>query len=203
MVWSLSICGCSNFCGLRGCRDHHSTSAPNGTISRAVWGEQQDRAEAAKFVVYDHEFKNRSTRLNNAGEDHVKQIASVIQSGVQLPVVVERSMNKPSGGKHGYPVDPDPELDNQRRDMIVTALNQMGIQNAEELVVVAPAFAPHATGFEAEAAYQSGLAGNRSSGAFGGGFGGFGGFGGGGGMGGGISDAPTIDASSIADSDTN
>jgi hypothetical protein len=205
VITTFHVSGCTNFCGLCNLGGCGSTSTPNGAISRSVWGEQEDRAEASKFVVYDHEFKNRTTRLNNAGEDHIKQIAAVIQTGAQLPVVVERSMNKFSDGKNRYPVDPDPELDNQRRDVIVSALMQMGVQNADELVVVAPAFAQHATGLEAEAAYVQGLAGNRSSGAFGGGFGGFGGFGGGGGggMGGGISDAPTTDAGSFADADSN
>jgi hypothetical protein len=82
--------------------------------------------------------------------------------------------------RFGYPVHPNPQLDMQRRELIVRALQTFGVGDAEERVVVAPAFA---TGFEAtEAAgsYMRGIDGGRG---FGGGFGG-GGFGGGFGGGG-------------------
>jgi|GEM_PF-889082 len=199
----LGCSGCSDFCGWHSYGCQSSLVSPNGMISRGIWGEQEDRAEASKLVIYDHEFKLRSDRLNMAGEDHVKQIAAMIHSGVQLPVVIERSMNDNSKGKHNYPVHPNPELDNQRREIIVASLNHLGIANANEMVVVAPAFAEAASGTEAENAYASGLTGSRSSGAFGGGFGG--GSGGVGGFGGGgtSSDSQGADAGAIAGSNSS
>lgn len=149
--------------------------APLGAISDGIWSEQEHDAEASKFVVYDHEFKLRSVRLNDAGEDHVKQIAAKLHEGSTFPVVVERSMNDKSRGEFHYPVGPNPELDNQRRDVIVAALRLMGIPDAEQRVVVAPAFAQSATSQEAETGYLRGLQPGRNSGSFGGGFGGFGG----------------------------
>lgn len=159
---------------------------PHGSISRSIWNDQENRAEASKLVVHEHEFQPRSTRLNWAGEDHLKQIAAVLNSqvGADYPVIVERTVQAPSPGKHQHPVGVDPELDNRRRSVVVAALTHMGVVNAEQIVVVAPAFATPLIGPETEAVYGSGFAGNRSSGAFGGGFGGFGGFGGGGGAGG-------------------
>lgn len=185
LVIASFLTGCSE---LHWAHDPLDRAAPNGSISRAVWADQERRAEASKFVIPTSEFKLRSTRLNLAGEDHVKQIAAVMQQGTEFPVVVERSMNDNSQGKYKYPVHPNPELDDSRREVIVAALQRLGVTDAEDRVVVAPAFAEPGLGTEAEAAFQRGIIGNRSSGSFGGGFGGFGGggvFGGGGNFGGG------------------
>lgn len=183
-AWTLPLGVSVTVCALTGCgssdvaRPYYPGTpqvAPLGAISDATWSEQEQRAEASKFVVYDHEFKLRTARLNNAGEDHVKQIAAQLLSGTAFPVVVERSMNDNSQGKYHYPVNPNPELDNQRREVIVAALMQMGVADADQAVVVSPAFATPATAQEAEAAYLRGISSARSSGSFGGGFGGFGG----------------------------
>jgi len=175
-----------------GCAEFNR-SAPNGKKSRTIWNEQEKRADSAKLIIPAHEFAIRSTRLNSAGLDHIKQIAVVLQSGTEFPVVVERSMDNNNRGKHHYPVNPNPELDNERRDTIVSLLNQLGVANADQLVVVAPAFVDYASGIEAETAFLGSFGGNRNSGSFGGGFGGFsggggfgGGFGGGSGGGGGF-----------------
>jgi hypothetical protein len=162
--------------------------APLGTISDPIWQTQEVNAEAAKFIVYDHEFKLNGVRLNLAGQDHVKQIAAELQRGAEFPVVVERSMTSEIEGtrynKHKLPVNENPELDLKRREVIVRALTAMGIDDAEQRVVVAPDFSQGLTGGEAEQAYGRGISQNNLNGNYGGGFGGFGG--GGGGFGGGI-----------------
>ncbi|MEQ8789792.1 MAG: hypothetical protein RIC55_26090 [Pirellulaceae bacterium] len=150
---------------------------------------QEHNAEAAKYIVYQHEFELNEYedgrevggyRLNYAGEDHVKQIAYDLRRGSPYQVVVERSRTsvKP-GTKHEYPVHLNPELDMKRRLVVVRALTKMGIPNADEIVVVAPSFAQPFTSSEAERAYQRGLN-QGSQGGFGGvggiGAGGFGGF---------------------------
>ncbi len=182
-------------------------SLPLGSASREIWNEQETMAEASKLVIHEHEFKPHSIQLNSAGIDHVRQIARVVQDGVDFPVVVERTMYGDRQGENHYPVNPNPELDNKRRDIIVATLQRLGVSNADQLVVVAPDFAQSATGVEAEAAYNRGINAGRSSGSFGGGFGGFGGFSGGGsfsGFGsGGISDASVSDSSDIASSSPN
>jgi hypothetical protein len=76
----------------------------------------------------------------------------------------------------------------ERRARVAKALELMGVADAEQLVVVAPAYAPATLATEAVGAYQrgfSGIGGSASQPGFGFGYGGFGGFRGGiGGFGG-------------------
>ena len=154
---------------------------PLGSISDEIWQRQEHNAEASDFVVYQHEFKLNGIRLNWAGEDHVKQIAMRLQSGQDFPVVIERSVTTArEDTTYKYPVHPNPELDLRRREVIVQALLAMGVTDADERVVVAPAFAQGFKATEAAATYLRGIMGGA-----GGGGGGFGGGGGGGGFGGG------------------
>ena len=146
-----------------------------GQVSDVVWQDQEVNAEGAKFVVYHHEFQRGSAELNTAGEDHVKQIAARLQEGTPFPVVVERSMHSAGQGQYQYPVNPNPALDNERRTVVVSALRLMGVEDAEQRVVVAPAFSEAATSQEAESAYLRGLQPGYNNSGFGGGFGGFGG----------------------------
>jgi hypothetical protein len=178
-------------CGLRNSWMHYQAPSP-GMLGVAVdqYNEPQEHnAEAAKHIVYQHEFElNRHEdgqnvggyRLNEAGEDHVKKIAYNLRRGSPYQVVVERSQTsvKP-GTRFEYPVHQDPELDAKRRQVVVRALTNMGIPNADEIVVVAPSFAQPYTAAEAEAAYERGLGMRGFGGGFGGFGGGFGGFGGG------------------------
>ncbi len=144
---------------------------PLGTISDDIWQMQEHNAEASDFVVYQHEFKLNGIRLNRAGEDHVKQIAERLLAGQDFPVVVERSMTTPrEDTEYQYPVHPNPELDMTRREVIVRALVALGVHDADERVVVAPAFATGYKATEAAGAYIRGFQGY--GGGYGGGFGG-------------------------------
>ncbi len=154
---------------------------------------QEENAEASKFVIYDHEFqlteaedgKMKGTYyLNEDGEDHVRKIAANLREGVPYPVIIERSRSSAKRNTvYKYPVHRNVKLDNQRRAVVVKSLQAMGIANADELVVVAPALAPGLSGFEAERAYRS----STTRFGFGSGSGGFfGGLGFGGGFGGGV-----------------
>lgn len=159
---------------------------------------QEENAEASKFVIYDHEFRLAEAEdgkmkgtyyLNEDGEDHVRKIAENLRQGVPYPVIIERSRSsaKPDT-TYKYPVHRNAKLDNQRREVIVKSLQAMGIEQADEVVVVAPALTPGLDGFEAERAYRSSTArfgGGQGIGGLGG-FGGFGGLGGFGGFGGGF-----------------
>jgi len=143
--------------------------SPLGTQSDAVWRQQEANAEASDFVVYQHEFQPGSERLNTDGEDHVQQIAARLLQGHEAPVVVERSRMSPrEDTQYRFPVHTNPELDMNRRDVIVRALMALGIADADERVVVAPAYAPGFRATEAEAAYRRGLSGNdyRNFGGF-------------------------------------
>lgn len=145
--------------------------APLGALSDPIWQNQEANAEASNFVMYEHEFQRDAEWLNLGGEDHVKQIAARLQAGQDALVVVERSMTSPlADTQHHYPVHPNPELDLRRREIVVRCLAAMGTADADQRVVVAPAFAPGITGNEAEAAYRQGLggAGFDVTGGFGG-----------------------------------
>lgn len=183
-------------CGIVGCsQNHHAkrviADAPMalGTQSDEIWRMQEENAEAAKFIVYDHEFQapdvkdgmsSGGWRLNAYGEDHVKQIAANLNRGDMYPVIVERSQITPAqDSEFKYPVHFNEELDTQRRRIIVASLAAMGVEDAEERVVVAPSFAEGITGSEARRAYIRGTVGSRGRGTNGGGSGIGGGFGGG------------------------
>jgi hypothetical protein len=150
---------------------------PLGTISDPVWQQQESNAEASDFVIYEHEWTGNTVELNHAGKDHVKQIAARVNM-VPFPVLVQQSsMTADPDTKYGFPVHNNEELDLQRRQLIVQALSEMGVSNAEDRVVVSPALTPGFESFEGERAYNVGF-------SRGGGFGGFGGaFGGGAGGG--------------------
>ncbi len=159
---------------------------PLGTKSDAIWRKQELNAEASDFVIYQHEFEYNGYRLNMAGEDHLKQIAYRLRQGHDFPVVVERSTTtaRPDT-KFKYPVHPNPQLDMKRREVVVRALAAMGVHDAEQRVVVAPAYVPGTKATEDAAAYRRALNprfgtffGLGPFGPFGTGFG-FGGFGGG------------------------
>lgn len=161
-------------------RDYRATypAAPLGSLSDPVWQNQEMNAEFSDFVIHEHEFEQQPDRLNTSGEDHVTQIAARLLQGEEATVVVERSMSSPRPDtEHQYPVHANPELDMRRRDLVVRSLLAMGVSDADQRVVVAPAFAQGLTGNEAEAAYGVGLSGagygNTGIGGFGGGFGGF------------------------------
>jgi hypothetical protein len=160
---------------------HRQPEPPLGTISDNIWQIQEHSAEASDFVFYQHEFKLNQARLNWAGEDHLKQVAERLLAGQSFQVLVERSVTSPrENTKYKFPVHPNPELDMQRRQVIVHALVTLGVTDADERVVVAPALTPGYKAQEAAGAYMQGMGG---MGGMGGGMGGMGG--GMGGMGGG------------------
>jgi hypothetical protein len=132
--------------------------SPLGTQSDSVWRKQEANGEASDFVIYQHEFQRGSVKLNLDGEDHVKEIAARLLQGQEAPVVVERSRMSPrKNTEYHYPVHANPGLDMNRREMIVRALTVMGVTDADDRVVVAPAYAAGMQASEAEAAYRRGL----------------------------------------------
>lgn len=154
-----------------------------GTKVDQIMELQEHNSEAAKFVVYQHEFEDRryengvavkDLRLNEAGEDHVRRIAEQLRAGAPYPVVVERNQTHvKQRTQFKYPLHFDSELDMKRREAVVRALTRMGIPDADTRVVIAPAFSQPLMAMEAESAYQTGLWGNgMGGGGWGGGMGG-------------------------------
>ncbi|MBD3672516.1 MAG: hypothetical protein HUJ26_03220 [Planctomycetaceae bacterium] len=140
-----------------------------GDVSDRFWQKQEDNSEASEFIIHEHEFVANTIRLNQGGEDHLKQIAARMIRD-QYPIIVERSSMSPSDGKYNYPVANDPQLDMRRREMVIRVLQSMGRPDAEQRVVVAPVYSPGFQVFEAERAYGRGFSGYRG---YSGGFGGF------------------------------
>ncbi len=128
-----------------------------GTISDPIWERQEANAEASDFVVHEHEFVANTTTLNAAGEVHVKQIAARI-ANVPFPVAVEpSSMTVREGTKHEFPIHGNLALDMNRREIVVRSLTALGVEDAEQRVVVAPPIAPGFEYPEAERAYTNGF----------------------------------------------
>jgi hypothetical protein len=148
-----SLAGCSLFDS-----DRKTPTPPLGVQSDEIWRRHEAGASASDFVIYQHEFELNGTRLNLGGQDHLRSIAARLHSGQPLPVVIERSMTseRPDSEFH-YPVNPNPELDMQRRAAVAKCLIAMGIPQADHCVVVAPAMAEGYTATEAAAAYEQGL----------------------------------------------
>jgi hypothetical protein len=177
--WALS--GCQH-CALTHSCYQSPPVEPLGCKNDVIWKRQEAAAEASDFVVYQHEFVLNGTTLNEAGEDHVKQIAARLTAGQDLPVVVERSNTTArEDTEYKYPVHSNPEMDLQRREVLVRCLTAMGINDAEQRVLIAPAYAAGVKATEAQSAYNRGLQGtNQNANAFGG----VGGIGSAGGIGG-------------------
>lgn len=135
---------------------------PLGQVTDAHWETQQTNAEAAKFVLYDHEFVGDTVKLTPKGQKHLLQIAIRLEH-VPFPVVVEQSPD----GRY-------PQLDVERRREVIGYLGQLGLENFENRVVIAPAFAEGLRAVEGEAAYYSTF-GNQFYGGAGRRFGGYGG----------------------------
>jgi uncharacterized membrane protein YgcG len=178
----LALAGLAGGCAPNKYAEHPS---PLGSTVDPFFMKQEENAEASNFVIHEHEFQGDSARLNEAGQDHVKQIAKRLE-GVPFPVIVARSkITAKDDTSYGYPVHANEELDLKRRTVVVEALAAMGVADAERRVVVGPYLTFPYQDAEAEGAYFRGIiAAGAGGGGGGGGGGGFGGGGGGGGGGG-------------------
>jgi hypothetical protein len=164
-ITTAAVLGISGYLTLAGgcCWPEKTPTAPLGTQSDAIWRRQEAGASASDFVIYQHEFvtdpdNKGPIRLNMAGEDHLKSIAARLHCGAPLPVVVERSMmSVDPNSTYKYPVNPNPALDMQRREVVVKSLVALGVANADQCVVVAPPLAAGFTATEAAEAYTNGL----------------------------------------------
>ena len=181
-----------------------------GSVVDRVNRQQEENAEAAKLIVYMHEFEPNTRkhaellqgeskvssefeyevedeptgfRLTPKGQDHVRQIARILNRTNQVntngqiaqssrSVIVERSnTSKHWNTLHRYPVHYNDELDETRRRIVVNALYALGVYYAEQMVVVGPAYPEGLNANEAASAYNiqfnnfgQGQGGNRSFG---------------------------------------
>jgi uncharacterized membrane protein YgcG len=192
MLCAASAAGCQTcggwkdrMCGWWSCNAGLSVpeTLPLGSTVRAHYHTMQTNAEAADFILHDLDFVGATAELTPAGRDRILEIAARARSA-PFPVIVERCCN-----------NSNPELDSHRRTIVAQILNDHGIPEADQRVIVSPAYGMGITGMEAELdfyqnTYSRGLGGNGGYGGNGTGFGGgygAGGFGAGGiGAGGGV-----------------
>ncbi|MHC4875553.1 MAG: hypothetical protein ACYTGL_03575 [Planctomycetota bacterium] len=165
------VCGCSHAtkCDYMG----DITPNPIGTLVDPVFQAQEANAEAADFVVHEHEWVGNSATLNERGKDHVQSIAARANSQ-DFPIVIEESSRSTRPDtQYQYPVHNNDQLDSHRRAMLVEALTIMGVADAEDRVVVGHDFVHGFWNAEANRALQQGFNNQGGAGGGGGGGGGF------------------------------
>jgi uncharacterized membrane protein YgcG len=145
---------------------------PLGSTVRAHYHTMQTNAEAADFILHDHDFVGATAELTPAGRDRILEISARARSA-PFPVIVERCCN-----------NANPELDSHRRTIVAQILHDNGLPEAHQRVIVAPAYGKGITAMEGEMDFYQNTY-SRGAGGYGGnGFGnnaaGFGGFGAGG-----------------------
>ena len=162
-----------------------------GAVTDQINQLQEDNAELAKLIIYTHEFEPnvpykhpklneseldgeqldfnylppervRGFRLTPKGQDHVRQIAFILnrfadsrQNNDPLPFVMieQNETSKRWNTEHRFPVQYNQELDEYRRRFVVQALTAFGVPDADKLVVVGPAYPEGLSADEAANAY--------------------------------------------------
>lgn len=156
---------------------------PLGQVTDAHWETQQTNAEAAKFILYEHEFVGDTSTLNPAGRAHMTQIALRLPQ-TPFPVVIEETekTNLPEENIRLRGID------EQRRANVASWLLKfyandptVDKDSLSGRVIIAPSYAEGITAEEASSAYESI---RQNSGMGGSGYGGRMGMGGMGGLGG-------------------
>jgi hypothetical protein len=137
----LALIGLCGGCGWNAaCR---SPSVPDvyplGAVNRAHYETMQANGEAADFILHQNDFVGSTSELSPAGKDHVLEIAARARSA-PFPVLIERSENNTT-----------PALDEHRRASIAQVLVDLGIADAPQRTIVAPAYGKGLTGREVEA----------------------------------------------------
>src|SRR5688500_2129140 len=121
--------GCYRYTGLV------DAPAPLGTTVDPFFQQMESNAEASDFVIYEHEFVGASAELNAGGQDHLKEIAARLAQ-VPYPVIIAQSqITSRERDYYKYPIHYNEQLDLERRELIVQALTQMAVPDAQQRVV--------------------------------------------------------------------
>lgn len=112
---------------------------PLGAVNRAHYETMRANGQAADFILHQFDFVGSTSELSPAGKDHVLEIAPRARS-VPFPILIERTEN-----------NANPALDEHRRASIVQVLIDLGIGDAQQRTIVAPAYGTGLSGREAEA----------------------------------------------------
>jgi hypothetical protein len=116
----LAGCGCGHWREL-----FQPTTCPavTGTYTRQLFDQQAAKAEADDFVIYKNEWYMGGTHLGPFGSYHITEIVRRLAE-VPFPVVIQPQIG-------------DPALDLTRHDVVVRALAQAGVPDAEQRVIIA------------------------------------------------------------------
>ncbi len=143
-----------------GCKEPGEWPPLNGSYVYKWKEAQAARADATDFVIFLTEWYMGGEHLGPYGEHHVGYIASRLPT-VQFPVLLEPHL--------------DNELNEKRRKIIVDALVNLGIHDAETRVVVAYPQSEALYAEEGVVSYYQMLFNRNRNRGFGGGYGGMGG----------------------------
>ena len=112
---------------------------PLGTLNQAHYEAMHAKGRAAAFILHQNDFLGSTSELSPAGKDHVLEIVNSART-VPFPVLIERSDN-----------NANPSLDERRRASVAQVLADLGIADAQQRTIVAPAAEKGLSSAEAEA----------------------------------------------------
>jgi hypothetical protein len=116
-------CGCGWWAHWRELCQPATCPAVTGTYTRQLFDLQAAKAEADDFVIYKNEWYMGGTKLGPFGSYHITEIVRRLAE-VPFPVVLQPQIG-------------DPALDLARRDVVVRALAEAGMPDADQRVIIA------------------------------------------------------------------
>jgi hypothetical protein len=97
---------------------------PVGENNTPFWETKQTEFQAADFIFQDREFRSETAELAPGAKRHLDEVALSLPH-VDFLVVIEQST-----------ADVKLDLDEARRQMIVKQLSRLGVENADQRVIV-------------------------------------------------------------------
>ena len=111
---------------------------PLGAVNQAHYEAMQANGQAAAFTVHQFEFIGTSSELSPAGKDHLLEIAG------RVPLRAVPHRHRATDGNS------NPTLDEHRRASVAQVMLDLGIGDAAQRTIVAPAYGKELSGREAE-----------------------------------------------------
>jgi hypothetical protein len=161
----------------------------NGTYLRQWNAGQIAEGDTDLLLISEHEWYDNGPRLGPDGRRHTAAIAQALLTGAEQAVVEAADVHVAKGQDIDAAVAAANELNELRRQHVVTQLQEQGVADADLRVVIKPVDRVGLRGIEAPRTYNQLLQGGNQQGQGGrpgGGGGGLGGGGIGGGAGGGL-----------------
>lgn len=118
-----------------GCARHRTDLAGYASVIAPVTPRivsHKPKADPSEPIVWrEHEFEESSSRLNGAGEEHLRKAAGeLLESPRQVALEPAPVTSEPDADRRR-------QLDQERRDVLVQRLLAMGIADSDSRVVIA------------------------------------------------------------------